>query len=45
MKKSIFIGFFALLILASCNKDEKILESLNNTILQWKPKVTILVIK
>ena len=30
MKKSIFIGFFALLILASCNKDEKILDSLNN---------------
>lgn len=29
MKKSFFIGFFTLLILASCNKDEKVLNSLN----------------
>jgi hypothetical protein len=38
MKKSIFIGFFALLILASCNKDEKVLNSLNeyNTAMETK---------
>lgn len=38
MKKSFFIGFFALLILASCNKDEKVLNSLNeyNTAMETK---------
>lgn len=38
MKKSFFIGFFALLILASCNGDEKVLNSLNeyNTAMETK---------
>ncbi len=38
MKKSFFISFFALIILASCNKDEKVLNSLNeyNTAMETK---------
>lgn len=38
MKKSLFIGFFALILLSSCNKDEKILDTLNtyNTEMETK---------
>lgn len=38
MKKSIFISFFALLVLASCNNDQQILDTLNdyNTAMETK---------